>query len=374
MRFADIPWHDDAKARLRQMIQTDRLPHALLISGPEGIGKMMIARAAAQFIHCENPTPDGDSCGQCPACLQHSTLNHIDTHYIFPLVKGKSSSPLSDDYMVEWRKFLAEKPYMDFSSWMSELDSPNSQPMIFVGESDALVHKLSFTAHKARYKVVILWLPERLMEQTANKLLKLIEEPHEDVKFILVSNNPKGILPTIYSRTQRLELKRLPDAVIARRLGEDFGMSEEDANALAHMAEGSMNRALAAVGMSKENKQFLDLFIRLMRESYQRHIRELKDWTTEVAAMGREQELRFIAYCARLIRENFIYNLASPQLNYLNTEEAQFSRNFARFINERNVQQIIAELDQTAVDIAGNANAKIVFFDFAVRMILLLKA
>lgn len=373
MRFADIPWHEDAKNRLRQMIQTDRLPHALLISGPEGIGKMMLARAAAQFIHCENPTADGDSCGQCPACRQHATLNHIDTHYIFPLVKGKSSSPLSDDYMAEWRKFLAENPYMDFSSWMTELDSPNSQPMIYVGESDALVHKLSFTAHKARYKVVIIWLPERLMEQTANKLLKLIEEPHDDIKFILVSNNPKGILPTIYSRTQRIELKRLPDTIVARHLADNYGISEVDANALAHTAEGSMNRALSAVGMSKENKQFLDLFIRLMREAYQRHIRELKDWTTEVASMGREQELRFVAYCARLIRENFIYNLADPQLNYMNTDEAQFSRNFARFINERNVQQIIAELDQTAVDIVGNANAKIVFFDFAVRMILLLK-
>lgn len=374
MRFADIPWHEEAKTRLRQMILSDRLPHALLISGPEGIGKMMLARAAVQFIHCENRTPDGDSCGKCPACLQHATQNHIDTHYVFPLVKGKSSSPLCDDYMVEWRNFLKQTPYMDFRQWMAELDSPNSQPMIFVGESDALVHKLSFTAHKARYKAVIIWLPERLMEQTANKLLKLIEEPHDDVKFILVSNNDKGILPTIYSRTQRIELKRLPDHVIAEHLQACYSIDSAEANSLAHTSEGSMNRALESVGLSKENKMFLDMFIRLMREAYQRHIKELKDWTTEISAMGREQELRFLAYCGRLIRENFIYNLGNSELNYMNKSESDFSRNFARFINERNVQQIIGEIDQACTDIAGNANAKIVFFDFAVRMILLLKA
>lgn len=374
MRFADIPWHEEAKTRLRQMILSDRLPHALLISGPEGIGKMMLARAAVQFIHCENRTADGDSCGKCPACLQHATQNHIDTHYVFPLVKGKSSSPLCDDYMVEWRNFLKQTPYMDFRQWMTELDSPNSQPMIFVGESDALIHKLSFTAHKARYKVVIIWLPERLMEQTANKLLKLIEEPHDDVKFILVSNNDKGILPTIYSRTQRIELKRLPDHVIAEHLQACYSIDSADANSLAHTAEGSMNRALESVGLSKENKLFLDMFIRLMREAYQRHIKELKDWTTEISAMGREQELRFLTYCSRLIRENFIYNLGNSDLNYMNKSESDFSRNFARFINERNVQQIIKEIDQASADIAGNANAKIVFFDFAVRMILLLKA
>lgn len=374
MRFADIPWHEDAKQRLRHMIQADRLPHALLISGPEGVGKMMMARAAAQYIHCENPTADGDSCGKCPACLQHATQNHIDTHYIFPLVKGKSSSPLCDDYMTEWRKFLLQNPYMDFKEWMNELDSPNSQPMIFVGESDSLVHKLSFTSHKARYKVVILWLPERLMEQTANKLLKLIEEPHDDVKFILVSNNDKAILPTIYSRTQRIELKRLPDSVIARHLSDCYSIDHDDANALAHTAEGSMNRAMDSVGLSKENQEFLDLFMRLMREAYQRHIKELKDWSTEVSAMGREQELRFLGYCSRLIRENFIYNLGQPGLNYLNKSEAAFSKNFARFVNERNVQQIMDEIDQACTDIAGNGNAKIVLFDLAIRMILLLKA
>ncbi|WP_289713289.1 AAA family ATPase [uncultured Muribaculum sp.] len=374
MRFADIPWHEDAKQRLRNMIQTNRLPHALLISGPEGVGKMMMARAAAQYIHCENPTPDGDSCGTCPACLQHSTQNHIDTHYIFPLVKGKSSSPLCDDYMAEWRKFLLQTPYMDFKEWMNELDSPNSQPMIFVGESDSLIHKLNFTSHKARYKVVILWLPERLMEQTANKLLKLIEEPHDDVKFILVSNNDKAILPTIYSRTQRIELKRLPDHIISAHLAETYGIDPADANALAHSAEGSMNRALASVGMSKENQEFLNLFMLLMREAYQRDIKGLKDWATEISAMGREQELRFLSYCGRLIRENFIYNIGRPDLNYLNKSEAAFSKNFARFVNERNVQQIMEEINQACTDIAGNANAKIVLFDFAVRMILLLKA
>ena len=373
MKFSEIPGHESAKKRIIEMVDSNRIPHALLLEGTPGIGKFMLARAMAQYIHCENRS-DGDSCGKWPACLQHQTFNHIDTHFVFPIIKGKLSAPVSDDYISEWRHFLSEQPFMDFQEWLKELDSMNAQPSIYVSESDSLSHKLNFTSHRARYKIVLLWLPERMQEAASNKLLKLIEEPHDDTLFIMVSNNSKEILPTIYSRTQRIEIKRLSDAEVASYLVNRYALDKTDAMAVSHLAEGSVVRAVNAISVTKEHHRFLELFISLMRLAYQRRVKELKDWGADVASLGREQELRFLDYCNRLIRENFIYNLNVPELNYMNREESEFSKKFARFINERNVQQIVSELDSAATDIAGNGNAKIVLFDFAVRVILLLKS
>jgi DNA polymerase-3 subunit delta' len=374
MKFSDILSHESAKQRLRAMIDDNRIPHALLLEGPAGIGKFALARAAAQYIHCENRT-NGDSCGVCPSCLQHQSFNHIDTSFVFPIAKKKSSSStICDDYTSEWREFLTENPYMDFQKWTTLLGAPNTQPQIYVDESEALIHKMSFTSHNARYKVALVWLPERLHPSAANKLLKLIEEPHSDTIFIFVSNEPQEILPTIYSRTQRITLKRLPDNIVASELTSKYSIEPENAMALAHISNGSMITAINNISTDDRNRQFLSMFQQLMRHAYQRKVKELKMWSEDVAKLGREQELQFVEYISRLIRENFIYNLGNPQLNYLNREEAQFSANFARFVNERNVLKIIDELDKVALDIAGNGSPKIVFFDFAVRMILFLKA
>ena len=374
MRFCEIPGNENIKSRLRTMVDADRIPHALLIDGPSGAGKMMLARAMAQYIHCEHHTPDGDSCGKCPACLQHQSYNHIDTIFSFPIIKGSRDNPISDDYLPEWRQMLEDSPYMDFQHWMSLIQAGNSQPVIYVSEADSLIHKLSFTAHKAKYKVVIMWLPERLMVESANKLLKLIEEPFHDTIFILVSNDGKNILPTIYSRTQRVVVHRLPDEVIAQQLVATKGIAFNDAMALAHNADGSMLAAHTAISFSQEEQEFLDLFMSLMRKAYQNQMSDLREWTLTIAGMGRESIIRYLKYCLRLIRENFIMNLHVPQLNYLRGDEAVFSNKFSRFINERNVEKIVQEFDMAIADIGGNTNPKMVLFDLAVRMCIYLKA
>lgn len=374
MKFSDISGHDSVKTRLRAFVNKDRIPHALLLEGPTGIGKFAMARAFAQYIHCENRM-NGDSCGYCPSCLQHQSFNHIDTHFVFPVVKkSKPKKSFSDDYIDEWREFINENPYMEFERWLVYLDNANSQPSIYVDESEELIRKLNFTSHTAKYKVVLVWLPERMNDECANKLLKLIEEPFEDTKFIFVSNNSREILPTIYSRTQRIEIKRLSDELIAKNLVEKYTIDYQNALAIAHIAEGNMIAAEKGLCLSKENQKFLDLFMQLMRLAYQRKVKELKDWSIDVHGLGREQSMRFLDYCQRLIRENFIYNLQVPQLNYLNKSEADFSANFARFITERNVMKLIEVLNRAQLDIAGNANAKIVLFDTTIKVILLLKA
>ena len=374
MKFSDIPAHNFAKQKLRTFVDRNKIPHAILLEGPSGIGKYALARAFTQYIHCQN-RQDGDSCGMCPSCLQHESFNHIDTHFVFPVVKKSSpKKSFSDDYIDAWKDFLSENPYMDFQKWLVALDNVNAQPVIYVDESEELIRKLNFTSHQAKYKVVLFWLPERMNQECANKLLKLIEEPYGDTLFVFVSNNSREILPTIYSRTQRIELKRLSDDVIAQYLVDNYAVEGQDALALAHIADGNIIEADKIVSLSKENQKFLELFIQLMRLSYQRKVKELKSWSVDVAGLGREQIMRFLTYTQRLIRENFIYNLSVSELNYLNREEAQFSQNFAKFITESNVIKLIDVFNKALTDILGNANAKIVLYDMSIKVILLLKS
>ena len=374
MKFSDIISHESAKNRLRGFVDSGRIPHAILLEGQQGIGKFALARAFAQYVHCENRV-NGDSCGCCPSCIQHQSFNHIDTHFVFPIIKkGSGKSAVSDDYIEEWREFLSQNPYMDFDKWLILLDNINAQPHIFVDESIDLIRKLNYTAHKAKYKIVLLWLPERMKRECANKLLKLIEEPFSDTLFVMVSNDSKQILPTIYSRTQRVELLRLGDDSIANYLVEKFASDPTTALSIAHLAEGNINKAEKEFAVSKEKSQFFEMFVELMRLAYQRKINDLKRWSNDAASLGREPAIQFLNYCQRLIRENFIYNLNVNELNYMNKSEAQFSVNFARFITERNVQKLIEVLNKAQIDISGNANSKIVFFDLAIKVILLLKS
>lgn len=375
MKFSDIPGHESVKTRLRHMVQSDRIPHALLLEGPEGIGKLALARAFAQYIHCENPTADGDSCGVCRNCRMHQSMNHVDLHYTFPAVKseGAKSSPISDDFYQEWTDFIGGRVYSDIGAWSATFNRRNANPQIYVEEADDLIHKLAFTGHVARYKLVILWLPERVNETAANKILKLVEEPYEDTIFIMVSNDPKKILPTIYSRLQRITLKRLPDAIVAENLMKRGNMSAEDAMAVAHNANGSMITALEMADSNEEMTTFFDTFVRLMRLAYMRDVKQLREWSEKLAAMTREQQMGFYEYATRMIRENFVLNFGVPTLSYLTSTEHAFAVKFARFITVANVEKLIEVFDKARNDIAGNGNGKIINFDIAIKTILLLK-
>lgn len=374
MKFSDIPAHDTVKQQLVAMVDNNRIPHALLLEGKSGIGKMMLARALAQYIHCTDRR-NGDSCGVCPSCLQHKSFNHIDTHFSFPVIKlkNRSGAAISDDWIEQWRQFLSDSPYMDMNTWVEMLGNANAQPQIFVDESGALIRKLNFTSHAARFKIVLMWLPERMNESCANKLLKLLEEPHDDTLFILVSNEPAKILPTIYSRLRRIEVKRLDDNSVARFLEERYATDRDAAEGISRLAEGSILEAVRRLSASDESRQFLEMFMSLMRLAYQKKVGALRKWSNDAAEFGREKCCRFMEYCERLTGENYIYNLRDPRLVMLDNEESRFSANFARFINERNVMQLRSLFIDARRDIAGNANAKIVLFDVAVNIILRLK-
>ena len=374
MKFRDIPSHENVKRQLREMAADGRVPHALLLHGPAGSGKFMLARAFAQYLHCEHPTPDGEPCGTCHACLSHEAMSHVDTLYVYPVVKTeKLKEPISNDYLDDFREFISGSPFMDFDRWAGMFDKKNAQPIIYVYESAELERRLSVSATTSRYKIALMWLPEKMNEQAANKLLKLIEEPYPDTIFLLVSNDASAILPTIRSRCRPIEVTRLDDASVADYIRARLSMDPQDALATAHIAVGNVNAALRSVDATSVSRMFFDYFVRLMRLAYQRDVKGLLEWSGDITSLGREQAVKFYDYAQRLIRENFVFNLNVPAISYLNRTEAQFSERFARFITERNAESIIRHMNQASSDIAGNANGKIVNFDFAIKMIILIK-
>ena len=372
MRFADIPGHEDVKGRLRRMADSRRIPHAIVLEGPDGCGKFALARAFAQYIHCQNRTPERDSCGECPSCRQHQSFNHIDTLYSFPVIKKKSKPTVSDDYMSEFVEFMQKSPFMDFEQWMEQLGNPSSQPAMFVEEGQELSRKLGFMTRRSDYKIVLMWLPERMRDDTANKLLKLVEEPSGDAIILMASSNSRQILPTIYSRTQRIPVLRYSDGELASALMSD-GYPPNVAAELARVAQGNVNEAHRLGGASEERKKRFELFTRLMRAAYARKVVELRKWSLDVAQLGREGSIQFVDYCSRLLRESFLMHLGDGRLQSMDDAEQQFMARFFPFINERNVLDFCTLMDEARRDVAANGNAKMVFFDLAVRSIILIR-
>lgn len=372
MKFSDIPGHEEVKNRLRDMADSNRIPHALLLEGPRGVGKFALARAFARYVLCEN-RHDGEACGHCSTCRQFDASQHVDVMYSFPVVKSSEKGSISDDFRSEFIRFIDEWPWMNPERWLEALDNPKSQPRIYVDESAELYRRLSFTAQSSKYKIVLMWLPERLEEAAANKLLKIVEEPYADTLFVFTSDEPSNILGTIYSRVQRIKVSRYTDEQIVSYL-RTKGVDAETAASAAMTADGSMAVALNASNGANDNvdadmrAQFLDWFQQLMRHAWQRKMADLRKISEEVAAWPRERQLALLTYCSRMIRENFVANFHDNGMLSMNRAEAQFASRFARFINERNVQSMIALFDKAYSDIMANANAKIVFFDMAVAV------
>ncbi len=364
MKFSDIAGHNDIKTALRDIVDSGRIPHAMMLSGISGIGKTRLARALAQYIHCRNHS-SGDSCGVCPSCLQHQRLNNPDMHFVFPVVKRKKEgkNSLSTDFYDEWREMLENWSYMPPERWSEIIEAGNSQPAIYVTESEDIVARASLSSFQENYKIFLIWLPEKLQPEAANKLLKIIEEPYEDTIFILVSNDDSKVLPTIFSRTQRFTMRPLSTAEIEESLIHSRGLGRSVADTASRLSEGSMGRAEEIACHPEEILEFSSLFKEIMRMAYALKADVLRQISERCAAMGREKILRFLAYCSRMVRENFIFNLRQPALSLLTADEQQFSDRFAPFIHEGNVEGLSSEISRASTDIERNANAKIVLFD-----------
>ena len=380
----DVIGQEAIKQRLQQMISEDRVPHAIMLCGPAGSGKLALAiafgcellrkgapqaAAASLFGEPEGPDPVTE------AMLRK--LEHPDLHFTYPTIKtpsmGSDHQPVSDDFAREWHELLTtEGPYFSTDQWMTAMGAANQQAIITAGESDELSRKLSLKSSQGGYKVSIVWLPERMNLASANKLLKLLEEPPRQTVFIMACEQPELLLETIRSRTQRIDVRPISTEAIEQALINRRALDADNAHRIARVSNGSWLKALDALEAGNENRMFLDMFIMLMRLAYTRNLKELKQWSETVSGYGREKQRRMLSYFITQVRENFMYNFHLPEINYLTQDEENFARNFSRFINEANVIEMMELFERTRRDIGQNANARIEFFDLAMQVIVLL--
>ena len=380
MQFRDIIGQKTEKNQLRQAVREGRIPHAQLFAGPAGVGKLALALAYAQYIACPNRT-DEDSCGTCPTCLQYHKLQHPDLHFAFPIVKGDEGD-VCDAYADKWRGLVAEHKYFDLDDWYRVMGTETKQGIIYEKESSEIMRKLSLKSFAGGYKIMVIWQPEKMNSTCANKLLKLLEEPPEKTLFLLVSEQKEQLLSTILSRVQEVKIPRLSEEVIAAGLQTEYAwLDSEEAKVIAHMANGSYLEALRQLNDEAANGYFDD-FVSLMRNAWlvgqkkdYSALLKLRQWSNEMAdsKVGREKQKAFLQYAQRQVRENYIYNFHHNQMNYQTAKEQAFSTKFAPFIHDGNVEKMMNELSKAEQQITQNGNAKIIFFDLCLQMIVLVK-
>ena len=381
MRFSDIIGQETEKRQLRQAVSEGRIPHAQLFVGPAGVGKLALALAYAQYISCPN-RDEHDSCGTCPTCLQFNKLQHPDLHFVFPIIKGDEGD-VCDAFADKWRGLLTEQRYFDIDDWYRVLGAETKQGMIYEKESAEIMRKLSLKSFSGGYKIMIIWQPEKMNVTCANKILKLLEEPPTKTLFLLVSEHPEQLLSTILSRVQEVRVLRLGEADIAAGLQTVYSwLSDQEAKTVAHMANGSYLAALKIMSESEDSKGYFDDFVALMRNAWlvgqkkdYSALLKLRQWSNDMAdsKVGREKQKAFLQYAQRQIRENYIYNFHCADMNYQTEAESQFSSKFAPFIHDSNVEKMMNELGKAEQQIAQNGNAKIIFFDLCLQMIVLVK-
>lgn len=375
MKINEVIGQREVWQRLVQMADEHRLPHAMLFCGPEGCGKMAVAMAFASYLLGER---EGAEEGAHSAASMLKNWQHPDLHFTYPTIKKASMAPdyqpVSEDYTKEWREMLAKKgPYFQMADWLQLIGEGQKQAIITGGESDSLTHKLTMTSSLGGYKVNVMWLPERMNQTAANKILKLLEEPPRQTVFLWVSEQPELLLETIRSRTQRIDFKKIDDGELEQALQQRRGLDPDTAYRIARLAGGNYNRAIEELNVGNDNRKYLDLFIMLMRLAYMRNIHDLKKWSEVVAStLSRDQQREMLDYFCRMLRESFMFNFRQPELVYMTQEEENFTKNFARFINEANVIDIFQLFEESKRYIGQNANAKILFFDMALKIIVLL--
>ena len=371
MKFSEVIGQHEISKRMMQMVADEKVPHALMLCGPAGCGKLAVALAMASYL-----LGDRDESANANAVAMLAKFQHPDLHFVYPVIRpaGTSSEKkiTSDDFTRQWTSLLTETVYFSFEEWLNRMEAVNQQAQIFAAEGDVITHKLSLKSSQGGYKVCLIWLPERMHTTFANKILKLLEEPPAQTVFILVSEEPHLLLETIRSRVQRIDLRRIDDEDIEKALMAKRGLDAGNAHRITRIANGNWLKAKEMLDASNENNQFLDIFIMLMRMAYARNTKGMKKWTDTVSAFGREKQRRMLKYFSLQVRENFMTNFGNPQLTYQTEEEETFSKNFARFINEANVIEIQELIDHTIRAIGQNANAKMQFFDFALKMIVLI--
>lgn len=375
MRFADIIGHEALKEHLARSVDSGRISHAQLFTGISGAGTLPLAIAYAQYIHCHN-RQNGDSCGLCPACQQIEALEHPDLHFVYPVNKqGKKSGEVvistAREFTDKWREIIASTGgYFTPQQWFDTLNLGKTlKGMITAKEAEEIIRRLGFKSFESEYKTMIIWLPETMNEEAANKLLKILEEPWDKTIFILVTERADRLLKTILSRTQEVTVPRLTTEELLPIALKSESDSVKAQN-IARLATGDIIELRRLLGQSTDEAREENFahFCTVMRLSYNDKHLELMNWADEVATLSRERQRGMLTEFSRLLREAFMINAGLSQISYLWGEEAAFCKKFAPFIDDKNIEPIVEQIEQATREINQNGNPRIVFTHFALAV------
>lgn len=370
MNFSRIPGQKEIISKLIRSVKEERVSHAQLFTGPPGCGSLALALAYATYVSCENRT-DTDSCGICKSCVKYEKMIHPDLHFVFPVTKNKKDSePVSDSFIEEWREFAGKSPFFTVNSWLDSIEVGNAQGLIFSSEAAEIIKKLSLKTFESDFKIMIIWLPEKMHPSAANKLLKLIEEPPDRTLFLLVSDEPDKVLPTILSRCQLIRIPGFKNNEIREFIAMKFSAEKQKASEIADVANGNIIKAIELYENEDSSLQNLERFKNLMRFAWKRDVLSLLGWSENISSTGREAQKNFLSYSLRLLRENLMMTLGQlkNRLVFLAGDEASFSDNFHPFINQNNIYLLTDEFNLAFSHVEANGNAKIIFLDLAMKV------
>lgn len=396
MQFSDIIGQQPLKEQLANLVQHNRLSHALLFLGKEGTGALALARAFAQYIVCEKRNgkvlpvavaepslfgdlsvapkayqPDTqilDSCGQCSACKKAAELIHPDIHYTYPVfVQKAGDKPKSTDFIKQWRLFMEQHPYGNNYDWLQFIGAENKQGNIYSEETADIIHKMSLKSFEAEYKILIIWMPE-LLGKESNKLLKLIEEPPPNSLFILVAENEALLLPTIISRTQLVKVSLLPKAAIAQALQNNLNLSASKANEIASLSEGNYREALQQALSEQHAYDDWDQMVRSWLNCIIRTgpLAQVK-WIEDISKIGREKQKQFFKYFTHLIQHAIRINYGAQEVDAASATDA-FAIKLNKICDVVQLEAIINELDQATYYVERNANPKMLFHALTIKL------
>lgn len=378
MLFKDVMGLEHIKNHLVSTAESGRVAHAQLFVGREGTGTLPMAIAYAQYLLCNNKGGEND--GENTVCnTKCNSLTHPDLHFVFPVSTSDKikSHAVSDNYLEDWRQFVKEQPYGNLFDWYRLIGIEKKQGQIGVDEALDVVKKLSLKSYKGGYKILIIWMAEKMNIAASNKLLKLIEEPPEKTVLLLVAEEEEQIINTIRSRCQILHFPPLAENAIANAL-LSLGVSESDANSIAHEANGNFNKALDLMNKDSEDLVFERWFVQWVRSAFKAKgnkgaIQELILWSDEVAKTGREVQKQFLNYCLTAMRQALLLNYKTHDLVYLKIHVENFDLDkFAPFVHENNIEQIVEELEKAIFHVERNGNSKIIFTDLSIKLTRLL--
>ncbi|MBA0882167.1 DNA polymerase III subunit [Flavobacterium undicola] len=375
MQFSEILGQEHIKNHLSRSADLGRIPHAQLFVGSEGSGTLAMAIAYAQYILCGNQ--NGENNGENHACnIKFQKLSHPDLHFAYPTVTTDEvkKNPKSIDFIADWREFVTQNPYGGLFDWYAVLGVQNKQGEIRVDDAQEILKSLSLKAYEGGYKIMIVWMADKLNIAASNKLLKLLEEPPEKTVFILISENEEDIIQTIRSRCQILHFNGLSEAVIADALVSREEIDLKLATKLAHQAQGNYNAALHLLRDKDEEHPFEQWFVTWVRAAFKAKkdaaaIQDLILWSEKIATLGREAQKKFLQFCMEMFRQALLINYETPSLVYFEPKVDKFKlENFAPFVNGNNIQDIFKELSDAMYHIERNGNAKIILTDLSIKL------